>query len=119
MVLAFEVQLRSSVVETKSVGLYSGFLAVLAAFTLSSYFWDTVARMVLAAGASIPGCGGRLFPLFMFSPLREWNELDEVVDEDEVVVAFELELVIESVSESELESNLSVLMLVCVGLVDE
>ena len=64
--------------------------------------------MVLAAGVSIPGWGGRLFP-FILPLLTEWKELVVELDEDEVVVEFEVELVIESVSESELESKLSVL----------
>ena len=49
-----------------------------------------------------------MFP-FILSLLTEWKELVVELDEDEVVVEFEVELVIESVSESELESKLSVL----------
>ena len=101
---------QSSLVETNSVALNSGFLAERAAFTFSSNFWETVARMDLAAGSSIPSWLGccLLFPFIVVSGRELKESVDEEVEDEEEE---ELE-VVESVSESELESKLSLVKLV-------
>ena len=91
---------------TNSVGLKSGFLAILAALTLSSNFCDIVALIVLLLGTSIMssadlllllfpgilGCSG-VVDLVLAAELDELEELDEEDDEDE----HELESLSESV----------------------
>ena len=108
MVLAVETQSNLSVQVMNSVGLKSGFLAVLMALVLSSSFWEMVDLMVLAAGSSISLAAGLLafIALGLLEEVDEAEELEE--DEDEVEDEAEEQLLL---SESE-----SLLVVVCPGM---
>ena len=94
------VQFKSSLDEINSVGLNSGFLAALRVLSLSSNFWDTVERIVLAGGISISSVGRLPLVAIVVGGRDGVEVLDEVVAVDEIDVE-EQQL---SESESELLS---------------
>ena len=107
--LAVETQSNLSVQVMNSVGLKSGFLAVLMALDLSSIFLEMVERIVLAAGTSISLAAG-LFPFIALALLERVEQADEL-DEVEEDVEDELE---EQILESESESLCE--LVVCPGM---